>query len=698
MENGIANSDKDAAARINRLTEELLRHQYLYYVKAQPEITDADFDALYEELSVLEQQYPQFARSDSPTKRVGSDLENDLPEVEHSIPVLSLDKGYSVAELNNWINRSVRSLARPVSVILEEKFDGASIVLYYRQGQLERAVTRGNGRTGNDITENVKTIKSVPLQLSESVDITVRGEIVLPKLAFTEYNSRMGDIYANPRNLAAGVLRSVKSSTVARVPLDIFIYEGFYADSPQTHSEVLVRLAELGFKINPSVGCFSDDRQILSNHRRLYSSVAGLECRFGALEEIAAYVAAKQEIRERLPYEIDGLVLKIDELAAREELGYTAHHPRWAIAYKFQSPGAVTVLREITVQIGRNGRATPVAELEPVKIAGSTVSRATLHNQDYIDILELSEGDTIAVSKRGDVIPAVEKVIEKTADGRPVWQMPAYCPFCGNRLERQGAHHFCVNRSCPGRMLNRLQHFTGKSGLDIDGLGDRTVQLLFDKGWVKTPADFYYFDYQSLMLEDGFGDKKIETLKEGLEASKKKPFQQLLAALGLETVGQRVAVLLVENGFDSMAKLLQAAQTDDWASLAQINGIGELKAKTLIRELLEPQSIQIISRLTDAGVAMHAAAGDQPDQVDNSMAGQKWCVTGSLHRFQPREKAMDEVRKRGGQVVTNVSSKTTHLLAGEKSGSKLSKAEKLGLTVYNEADFLKLLENSDKGV
>lgn len=682
---------RDAAARIDYLSRELLRHQYLYYVKARPEISDEAFDALFDELVTLEEAYPDLSWNDSPTKRVGSDLEHDLPEAEHTIPVLSLDKGYSIGELQNWLNRSVKTLERPVSVVLEEKYDGASIVLYYKGGFLERAVTRGNGRVGNDITENVKTIKSVPLQLQEPVDVTVRGEIVLPKLEFADYNSSMGDIYANPRNLAAGVLRSVKSSTVARVPLDIFIYEGFFPEPPQTHTEVLLRLISLGFKINPSVGCFSASPQVLEQ-KRLIADAAGVSWQFGSLDDLAAAVAEKNRLRSGLPYEIDGLVLKIDELEARNELGYTAHHPRWAIAYKFQAPGAVTRLQGITLQIGRNGRATPVAELDPVQIAGSTVARATLHNQDYIDLMELAVGDTVAVSKRGDVIPAVEKVIEKNDSGNTVWHMPDFCPFCGFRLQKEGAHHFCSNRTCPGRTLNRLIHFTGKTGLDIDGLGSRTVQLLFERGWVKNPADFFSFDYQSLVLEDGFGEKKIAALRQGLEAAKQRPFVRVLTALGLEAVGQRVAALLVENGFDSMAELLQTAQKGDWEALAAVNGIGEVKAKTLIRELLEPENIEIISRLTDAGLKMRAEHLPAEQKTDGSMSGQRWCVTGSFAKFQPRELAMDEVRRRGGAVVSGVSGKTTHLLAGEKAGSKLEKAVQLGITVYNEADFIKLLE------
>lgn len=693
---------KNVAQRMEQLSRELLYHQYLYYVRAQPEIGDQEYDRLFDELQALEQQYPDLVQPDSPTQRVGSDLEHDLPEVEHSIPVLSLDKAYSGAGVREWLEKTVKNSGSTVSVVVEEKIDGSSIVLYYQAGGLLRAVTRGNGAVGNDITDNVKTIAAVPLRLSEPVDVVVRGEIFLPRAAFETYNQAAGGIYANPRNLAAGTLRSVRSSSVAKLPLDIFVYEGFFTleeaapegsgagkregEADQDHVSILNRLGELGFKLDPRTAFFSSDREQVA---RVQATHPHWSC--GLFEELDSYLEQAARERDGLPYEIDGLVLKVNEIPLREQLGYTAHHPRWAIAYKFESPQAVTTLRDVTPQVGRNGRITPVAELEPVKLAGSTISRATLHNQIYIDLLELAIGDTVAISKRGDVIPAVEKVVEPNKNGNTTWKLPPHCPSCSSTLVQDGAHHFCRNRDCPGRMKGALTHFCSKAGLDIEGLGEKTVAFLYDKGLVRRPADLYGCDYTQLASEEGFGDKKIALIQTGLEESKQRPFHTVLAALGVEGLGKRAAEQLVAGGFDSMEKILAAADSDDWQAFAAVEGFAETMGRQLVAEFTDQINREQITGLQAAGLQM-AAHSDTGANLPQTMAGQSWCVTGSFEHFQPRDKAMEEVKKRGGRVVSSVSSKTTHLLAGPGAGSKLDKAKQLGVEVVDEEAFLGMLE------
>ncbi len=672
--------------RVKELSKILLKHQYLYYVKAEPEISDREYDALFDELTKLETDYPELQYPDSPTKRVGSDLDNTLPEVEHTIPVLSLDKCYSTEDLTQWIEKVVRLAEEKVSIVVEQKIDGASIVLYYSNGILERAVTRGNGSVGNDITENVKTIPSVPLHLNQNIDIVVRGEIFIGKKSFQKYNAESGGIYSNPRNLAAGILRSVKSSKAAAVPLDVFIYEGYIEGSDFSHVEILDYLDKMGFRINQQIGYFSSENKDAEAAKNLRPSWF-----FGNMNDIESFIEQKQKQRSSLDYEIDGLVLKVNEIPIREKLGYTAHHPRWAVAYKFEAPQAVTKLLGITPQIGRNGRITPVAELEPVELAGSKISRATLHNQDYINMLNLCIGDTVTISKRGDVIPAVEEVLEENHDGNKVWMLPDECSECGTPLKRDGAHSFCTNFFCPERVVGRLAHFAGKAGLDINGLGEKTVRFLFNKGFIKTPADFYNFNYELLLDEEGFGEKKINLIREGLNKSKNKPFPAVLTALGFEGLGKRTVEVLVENGFNKMRDILSAAKNKDIEAFALIDGIGDVLAELFVKEFSNSHNLDIINRLTDLGLKMEYEKKDNAKDKQ-IFVGQRWCVTGSFENFKPRDKAKIELKKRGAAVLISISSKTTHLLAGDGAGSKLSKAENLGVTIVDEKEFLKMIK------
>lgn len=664
------------------LSEKLRQYQYEYYVLSQPSVSDAEYDRLFDRLLALEKQYPDLAQPDSPTQKVGSDLTQTFPEFTHTIPVLSLDKAYTFSEIREWAAKTEKNAGQPLSFVVEEKIDGATIVLYYEDGLLVRGVTRGSGVVGNDITGNVKTIKAVPLKLTRPYSLTVRGEIFLQKKYFAEINAKLDGLYANPRNLASGTLRRVKSSEVALVPLDIFIYEGFADDFKNTHVEILEKCEKLGFKLNNTLGVFSDSKE-LSGIAEKHPSWST-----GRIDDMKSFIERETEKRETLDYEIDGLVIKVNEIPGRDVLGYTGHHPRWAIAFKFESPEGVTKVNKIEVQIGRTGRATPVARVEAVKISGSVITNVTLHNQEYIDMLELGEGDVIVVSKRGDVIPSCEYVVEHFAEH--IWKLPRQCPSCSTDLEKIGAHHFCTNDSCEAKILGRLYFFAGKGQMDIENLGPETLYFLYKKNLVKDPGDIYTFNPDVLMGEQGFGEKKIQLIKQGIEKSKKQPFKIVLQSLGIPDLGPKAAELLMDAGYTSINKLLALVDAGDPSPLVSIPGIGDKTAQTIIDELAKPQMRHLIIALQNTGLNFEAGKEIQPE-MEQTFSGQIWCVTGSFERFKPRDLAMEEVKKRGGKVTSSVSSKTTHLLAGPGAGSKLQKAQDLGVTIVNEADFLAML-------
>ncbi len=678
----------DPAPEIEALSDRLLRLQHEYYVLGRPSVSDAEYDRLFDRLLLLEREHPGLRRPDSPTARVGSDLTGDFPEVRHSIPVLSLDKAYTTEEILAWIRKTAANLGRSLSFIVEEKIDGVSIVLYYESGRLVRAVTRGNGFVGNDVTANVRTIRSVPLRLSEPLDIAVRGEIFLPRERFEDINRRLETPYANPRNLAAGTLRRIRSSEVAAVPLDMFVYEGYRAGAPDTHAQILEELDRLGFRTNPRTGFFSENGRA-EEKQRIHPTWST-----GSFDDIAAFLRGEAELRGSLPYEIDGLVIKVNEIEARDRLGYTGHHPRWAVAWKFDAPEGITRVRDIEVQVGRTGRITPVARVEPVQVGGTTISNVTLHNQAYIDLLELAPGDVVAVSRRGDVIPAVERVIEKNEQGNPTWRIPEHCPSCGSELVQVGAHHFCPNPACPAQIYGRLLFFVGRGQMDIEGLGGETVELLLREGLVRRLSDLYAIDYERLITLPGFGEKKAAIIREGVDRSRERPFRTVLASLGIPELGQKAAELLVEGGFRDVEQLFDAAVRGDADALTAIDGIGPKIAETIIREFSDPALIEEIRLLRSHGVKFAEEETRAESDLPRTFAGQTWCVTGSFEHFAPRETAMEEVKKRGGRVTSQVSGSTSHLLAGGKAGSKLAKAKALGVTVVSEEEFLRLLEGN----
>jgi len=677
--------------KIEQLSGELLRHQYLYYVKAEPEIPDFEYDRLYDELVELEKKYPEYALENSPTRRVGSDLDAAFPEKAHTIPVLSLDKEYSLDGLEKWLSKTASNAAQSLSFVVEEKIDGASIVLYYKEGNLVSALTRGNGVVGNDVIENARTIKQVPLKTVEMSEFAVRGEIYIKKSDFVTYNQAFEDKYSNPRNLAAGSLRNIKSSVVAKVPLNIYNYEGFF-DRIFTNDHILIlaKLRDLGFRINKNVGFFSTDQSKAKMVRELLPGIT-----VGPIDELTAYVRARMAERTNLDHEIDGLVIKVNELDVRENLGYTSHHPRWAVAFKFDAPTGQTRLLDIQVQVGRNGRVTPVGILEPVKIAGSVVSRATLHNQEYIEILELGLGDIVSISKRGDIIPAVEEVVEKNPGNPTIFKYPAACPFCKSTLQKDGGHHFCKNRDCPERVKRSIIYFASKDQMDIDTLGEKTISFLFDKGFIKGIPGLYTFDYNLLLEEEGFKDKKIANIKNSINQSMQKPFRRVLSALGFDGLGSSAVSDLLKNGFNSIDRIIETSARGNTEDFSSIDGFGEITARLMIQHFTDPRNLALIDALKKIGLnfqeEVQVCSPGEQETGSMPFKDQVWVITGSFERFSPRSKAAEEIERLGGKVVDSVSSKTTHLLAGASPGSKLEKASKLGIPIIGEAEFIQLL-------
>ena len=679
---------------IIQLRNELRQYQHQYYIEAKPTVSDSTYDRLMDRLILLETENPQYNVPDSPSQRVGSDLNSDFPEVTHTIPVLSLDKAYTSQALLQWIDKSEVRGSSSLSFVIEEKIDGVSMVLYYEKGLLVRGVTRGNGYVGNDVTPNIKTIGSIPLRLTEPVTIAVRGEVYIAKQDFLSLNEKMEIPYANPRNLAAGTVRRIKSSETARVPLTMFVYEGFGESTEgfcHDHVEMLAFLSHLGFRINPSVGIFARDADRVA----LEILELGLQGAVtGGFDDIAAYIDEKNRLRQSLDYEIDGLVVKVNNLAMREQFGYTGHHPRWALAYKFEAPQAETTVLAIDVQVGRTGRITPVARVQSVAIGGSVVSNITLHNQDYVNLLELAIGDIVAISKRGDVIPAVERVVEKNSEGNTTWRLPTDCPVCGTPLIPKGAHVFCFNPDCKEQVMGRISFFVGRDQMDIEGFGPETVSFLVEKGWLKDIPDIYTIDYSLLIGEVGFGVKKATSLAQSVEKSKTRPFRKVLVSLGIPDFGKKAADLLVTAGIRSIDVLLELVDSSSREPLLSIKGFGGKTVDSLFEYFTNPVVRERIKRLKDAGLMFIEEVEAKSVGLLQIFTGQTWCVTGSFERFVPRSLAIAEIESRGGRTTGSVTGKTTHLLAGSGAGGKLEQARALGVQIVSELDFLQMLSFS----
>lgn len=684
----------NAEQEITELRLLVAQAQHAYYIDAKPIMSDAEFDALFDKLLKMEREHPELYDANSPTAKVGSDIDNELPEREHSVPVLSLDKCYSAPDLLGWIKRIQDKYPLQIELSVEPKIDGSGVVLYYDNGELQYALTRGNGYIGNDITANIKTVRNIPLKIKYKGKVAVRGEVYITTKDFENYNRKFGNNqYANPRNLASGCSRRLKSSEVADCPLKIFVYECFPENQIfSSHLESMIFMKDNGLPVNSYFGFFTS--QNISSELKDKITRSFPDSTIDSVSAIPDYLANFSQIRRTLGYEIDGLVIKINDIKLREKLGMTEHHPRWAIAYKFDAPMAQTKVLGITFQVGRGGRITPVALLDPVELAGSVISRATLHNEDYIQMLGINIGDTVNISKRGDVIPAVEEVTEKGENIEPA-DFPKTCPSCGTPLVKDGAHHFCTNDKCPKKMLGRLQYFAGRGQMGIESLGDKTLEALFDRKLITEISDIYTFDYWKLLGQEGYGEKRIQNIFQSLEESKKNPFPVVLASLGLKDIGGKAAEILADN-FRNIDAIIEAAKKGDTRLFTDIDGFGETLAQSVIDSFTNENVLEQIAKLKSAGLKFAADEKDD-ENINTFLSGTRWVVTGSFAAFKPREKAAELIKKYGGEVLSAVSGKTTHLLCGEDAGSKLEKARSVGAEIVDEETFIKMLDENAAG-
>lgn len=657
---------ENPAKRVAELRKEIQKHNDLYYKKNTPKISDKEFDLLVKELQSLEKANPDLVVESSPTLQVGSDLSPQFSKFKHKVPVLSLENTYNETELSEWLEKT--GLDEFYS--LEWKIDGASILLYYENGKLTHCVTRGSGGIGDIVTENVKTIESIPQSLSEPLNLSVRGEIFMTFADFEEFNEEYGGKFANPRNLAAGSIKQKDPLEVAKRPLRIYVYDVYFSSSRKginKHKDIITLLKKEKFPLAP-------DSTIIKGKN--------------LIQEIESFKKKK----DKMPFPVDGLVIKLDDLNLRESLGETSQSPRWARAFKFDALLKETTIEEIDFAIGRTGKITPRAKVTPISLAGTTVTYATLHNQDYIDQLGAGIGAKVLISKRGEIIPAVEKV---TVPPKSVFVLPKACPACKTKLTKvdDSVDFFCTNRNCPERKLNQLIFFCSKKQMNIEGLGERQIQIFFEKGWVKDIPDLYTLNkYKDTILElDGFGEKSVKIIFDAIEKSKEKDFRFTLPSIGLNEVGPKVTEILIENGYDSWEKLLTLAKSKTAnEELTSIHGIGPRTIDALLTHLKDKETLKLVSTLIKLGLKFQA---DETEKSDlQPFVGQSWCVTGSFENFQPRDVAMDLITKHGGKKVSGVSSKTTHLLYGPGAGSKLEKATELGVTLVSESDFLKFLK------
>lgn len=669
--------------RMQALEKKLTEYSDAYYKQNRPIVSDAEYDRTFDTLLELENKYPEFKNPLSPTTKVQSDLDVFLTEAEHTVPVLSLDKAYSVNEILSFVNRCKKENKNNISFTLEEKIDGLSVVLYYENGVLKRALTRGNGKVGNDVTLSALRIKDIPHKLTKNVDIAVRGEVYMTKEAFSRINATLEEPYSSTRNLASGLLRRIdKNDLASHLPLDIFVYEGWESteNNIKEHPDMLEYLKTLGFRINENYTVFSSDNST----------------KYPSINEIEKYIDDKTKERKTLLYDIDGLVLKLNNFDERETMGYTEHHPRWAIAYKFESPMGKSHVLSIDVSVGRTGRITPVATLEKVELLGATITKATLHNSDFINTLELAIGDEVSISRRGDVIPAIEDVTEKNEMGNTTYRLPEICPSCGTKLITKGASLLCPNLECPERTRGEIEYFVSKDCMDIDGVGPAVLNDLINAGVLKSYDDLYYIDYNSVLSSlPGYKERKITSVINAIEKSKEQPFIRVLASLGIEGVGLSTAEKLINGGINCFDKFYEIATDNNIALLTSINDIGEITALNIIKAFSSPILKNRIARLRDAGLKMNEESSDNA-LLNNSLEGQSWCVTGSIMGYKNPDLAMEEMKKRGARVVSSVSKKTTHLLVGSAPGSKLEKAIAFGTTIVRDTDFALFLENADK--
>lgn len=665
---------KIIAQEHEKLSQEIFDHDYRYYVLAEPTISDAEYDVFMQRLLVLEQEYPALQTAHSPSQRVGGEPTKEFPTVVHRIPMLSLSNTYTETELLDFDRKVKEGLETDnVRYTAELKLDGVAISLRYDRGIFVQGATRGDGMQGDDITNNLKTIRSIPLRIrkkeSSLKNFEVRGEAFMTKNNFATMNAEReaaGEkTFANPRNSTAGTLKLQDLKQVAERSLDAFIYFLSTDDvALESQSRNLSLLSELGFRTNP--------------HFRVCESI----------EEVKIFCDTWEQKRDSLPYEIDGVVVKVDSIRQQMQLGSIAKSPRWAIAYKFTARKTETILKDITLQVGRLGTITPVAELEPILLAGSTISRATLHNEDFIRELDLRRGDTVTIEKGGDVIPKVSGVIleKRPAQSRP-FTFPSQCPQCAADIIRpeDEAAYYCGNIECPAQIRGRIEHFASRGAMDIEKLGEAVVDTLVTKGFIKTFADLYmlHTKKEALIEIERFGKKSVENLLDGIEQSKQQSFERVLYAMGIRFVGQGVAKLLTA-AYASLDELMAASEEE----LVSINGIGPRIARSVRRYFEEEHSLALIDALKHAGVRLH---GEKKQKITKEFfANKTFVLTGTLAQY-GRDAAKALIEERGGKVTSSVSKKTDYVLAGEDAGSKLIKAQELGITILSEEEFIRAL-------
>jgi DNA ligase (NAD+) len=662
------------AKRVEELRQQLEHHEYLYYVLDQPEITDAEFDQLMRELRDLEHQYPELRTPDSPTQRVGGQPREGFVKVPHSSPMLSLDNALNEGELREFDAR-VRGLLKSekYQYVAELKLDGLSMAAHYRNYRLVQAVTRGDGRVGEDVTENARTLRSLPLRSKAdglpADSFEVRGEVIMQRRSFEKMNEERESAglprFANPRNAAAGALRALDPSVTAARQLDYFAYFLLRDGRPAMNSqwETLNALERAGFKVN-----------------RYRAKCASFE---GLLEFIKEW----EEKRDTLPYEIDGVVVKIDSVEQQQKLGWTAKAPRWAIAFKYPARQSSTVLENIEVQVGRTGTLTPVAHLKPVLISGVTVSRATLHNEDEIERLGVAIGDTVLVERSGDVIPKIVRVVEHGKDRRH-FKMPATCPVCGGHVVRQEgeAASRCVNTNCPARLRESLLHFASRHVMDIDGMGDALVDQLLNNGLVHNIADLYQLRVEQLLTLERMGKKSAGKIIQNIDESRCQPLSRVLNGLGIPFVGERTAQILAGH-FGSM----DAIATAPIERLQQANEVGPKVAQAIREFFDEPRNRELLERLRAAGLQFTA---ERQAPKTGTLSGLTFVLTGTLPTLK-REEAKERIEAAGAKVAGSVSSKTSYVVAGEGAGSKLDKARELGVPILDEEALLAILDSGE---
>ena len=665
-----------ARARAAALRSQIVHHNERYHVLDDPEVSDAEYDELVRELRVLEETHPELVQPDSPTQSVGAaPLSTLFAPVEHRVPMMSLDNAFSFEELEAWGKRMVRFVAGDIVLVCELKIDGVALSLLYEDGRLVRGATRGDGRVGEDVTDNVRTITVIPDRLRGRPPkvLEVRGEVYMPATSFEDLNRRQEEagarLFANPRNAAAGSLRQKDAKVTASRDLSFFGYQiGEIVGGPPFthHSETLEYLRKAGFPVNPKI-------------RR----VDGLKAAF-------EYCSTWLEHRHDLDYEIDGVVIKVDDLGQRRELGSTSKAPRWAIAFKFPPEERTTVLQDIMVSIGRTGKATPFAVLQPVFVGGSTVGLATLHNQDQVRLKDVRPGDTVHVRKAGDVIPeVVGPVLAKRPPDLPEWSFPTVCPSCGGPLVREEGESdtFCINVECPAQRWARICHFTSRGALDIEGLGEKTVSVFLDQGLLTDAADIYTLDWARVRQLEGFGEISMTNLQQAIEASKARPLARLLVGLGIRHVGGTGSEVLA-RALGDLDRIMAA----DVADLAAVEGIGPIIADSVARFFALASNRQMVERLRDAGLNF---AGPEAPDTPQVLAGKSIVVTGTLVGWS-REEAEAAVKVRGGKSPGTVSKKTDAVVAGESPGeAKMNKANELGVRVIDEAAFACLLETGE---